>query len=292
MSYTPPTKLSCRQIQATDLPAVTDLLHEGFPKRSRNYWVKGLKRLAAHTPPPNCPRFGHVLEARGTLVGVLLTIFSTSPDGFGPVLRSNVSSWYVVPAFRIYAPLLVLRALRPDAAGYLNVSPADGTLPIITAQGFTKFCGGVFAALPMLQGSATPVQLIADPQRWRAISAMPEEDLRLLRDHAAFGCLGLWCETSRTGQPFIFRRRWVKAGGIPCAQLIYCRSLEELERHAGAIGRFLALRGLPLVLVPSERPLRGVPGRHFPNRLPMYFYGAVAPRIGDLSYTEAAVFGF
>jgi hypothetical protein len=24
----------------------------------------------------------------------------------------------------------------------------------------------------------------------------------------------------------------------------------------------------------------------------MYFYGAVAPRIGDLSYTEAAVFGF
>ena len=52
------------------------------------------------------------------------------------VPRCNLSSWYVEPSFRAYAPLLVSQALRHKHVTYLNVSPAPHTLPIIEAQGF------------------------------------------------------------------------------------------------------------------------------------------------------------
>ena len=137
---------------------------------------------------------------------------------------------------------------------------------------------------------ATPTRLVACRADWIAACNSPSY-LRLLIDHEAFGCLGLLCETRERIQPLIFRRRRIKLGGIWCAQLIYCRSLEDLEEVAAPVGRFLATRGLPLMLVATNRRLRGVPGRFFPEKLPMYFKGAQEPRVGDLSYTEAAVFG-
>lgn len=268
-----------------------DLLHTGFPKRPRSYWIEGLHRLTVRSEPQGYPKYGYLLQSGGEIVGVLLLIFSATDDGSGPTLRGNVSSWYVRPAFRAYAPLLVLRTIRHPAASYLNVSPAPDTLRIIAAQGFRQFSRGVFAALPMLaRTGAAPLRLRARAAEWQA-AAIPQADLRLLADHAAFGCLGLWCESGQGGQPLIFRRRRIKPGGVPCAQLIYCRSLEDLEELAGPVGRFLALRGMPLMLVACDRTLRGVPGRLFPDRLPMYFKGAQEPRQGDLSYTEAALFG-
>ncbi len=289
MSAPPAARVSCRQIAAADLPAVADLLHAGFPKRPRSYWVEGLQRLTLNHAPEGYPKYGYLLQSGGEVVGVLLLVFSARDDGSGPVLRGNVSSWHVRPAFRAYAPLLVLRAIRHAAARYLNVSPAPETLPIITAQGFRQFSRGVFAALPMLARSGT-ARLHANAAQWRAAD-IPHADLRLLSDHAAFGCLSLWCETRQGGQPLIFRRRRIKPGGIPCAHLIYCRSLEDLEAVAGPVGRYLALRGMPLMLVACDRALRGVPGRLFPDKLPMYFKGAESPRQGDLSYTEAALLG-
>ena len=111
---------------------------------------------------------------------------------------------------------------------------------------------------------------------WR----LPKADRQLLMDHTAFGCLGVWCRTPAGGQPLIFRRRWIKRC-VPCAHLIYCRSLETLEMAAPAIGRMLSSRGMPLLLVPTNRPLRRVPGRFFPDKLPVYCRGEPAPPIGD-----------
>ena len=44
------------------------------------------------------------------------------------------------------------QALRHKHVTYLNVSPAPHTLPIIEAQGFARYCDGVFVAVPMLNG--------------------------------------------------------------------------------------------------------------------------------------------
>jgi len=289
MPVPPAARVSCRPIEAADLVAITDLLHAGFPKRPRRYWVDALDRLTAREVPAGLPRYGYLLQSGGQPVGVLLLIFSAGADGGGSSGRGNVSSWYVQPAFGPYAPLLVLRGIRHKVATYLNVSPAPETLRIIAAQGFRQYSEGVFAAVPWLvPARGGRVRRVSQRADGEALG-IPAADCRLLTDHTAFGCLGMWCETAAGGQPLIVRRRLVKPG-IPCAQLIYCRSLADLEAMAGPVGRFLAMRGMPLLLVAANRPLRGVPGRFFAGKLPMYFKGT-EPRPGDLSYTEAALLG-
>jgi hypothetical protein len=44
-------------------------------------------------------------------------------------------------------------------------------------------------------------------------------------------------------------------------------------------------------MVDANGPVAGLGGRYFAERLPKYFRGPVEPRLGDLAYTEAALFG-
>jgi hypothetical protein len=286
----PAGKVSCRQIEMAHLPEIVNLLAMGFPRRSRVYWENGLHRLAQYRPPEGFPQFGYMLRVGERPIGVHLLISSPLPDGDAPLVRCNGSSWYVEESFRSYGLLLLIRATRQQPAMYTNISPRPETLPIIEAQGFRKYSQGMFVALPVLTHSHTPVRhFLTKRSQWEA-AGVRAQDIRLLSDHADFGCLPLWWETTADCQVMIFRRRLIKSC-LPCAQLIYCRSLEALEENMGAVGRYLAARGMPLVLVPSDRPLRGVPGRFFPDKMPMYAKGPRAPRIGDLSYTEAALLG-
>ena len=81
----------------------------------------------------------------------------------------------------------------------------------------------------------------------------------LLLQHAALGCISLWCTHAQSAYPFVFRTRLVKSA-IPCAQLIYCRDMPDFVRFAGPIGRFLALRGRPFVIVDANGPIAGLVG--------------------------------
>ena len=88
----------------------------------------------------------------------------------------------------------------------------------------------------------------------------------------------------------MFRPRLVK-GVIPCAQLVYCRDVDDFVRFARPIGRFLARRGQALVLIDANGPIPALIGRYFDAKMPKYFKGPDRPRLGDLAYTEAAMFG-
>ena len=78
---------------------------------------------------------------------------------------------------------------------------------------------------------------------------------------------------------------------MSCAQLVYCRDIDDFVRFARPIGRFLALRGRPLIIIDANGPIRGLVGHYFAGRMPRYFRGPERPRLGDLAYTEAALFG-
>ena len=269
----------CRQISEADLPQIAKLLAFGFPRRNLSWWRSGLARLALHSPPDGYPRFGYMLEAEGRSVGVHLLICSAQPSG----ARCNASSWFVREEFRSFATMLMLRATRQLPGAYVTL-PGSKVSPIVEALGSRRISQGVYAAAPLFARQSGDVQV----QDWQN-ARLSKADRRLLMDHTAFGCLGVWCHTPDGGQPLIFRRRWIKR--LPCAHLIYCRSLETLEMAAPAIGRMLASRGMPLLLVPTDRPLRGVPGRFFPDALPVYCRGEPAPPIGDMTYTWPAIFG-
>ena len=281
--------ISCRAITVSDLPAITDLLLEGFSSRSRIYWETGLRHLAGYAPPEGKPRFGYMLEAEGIPVGVILLIFSNVLGLETPAIRCNVSSWYVRPEFSAYAPLLSLRATKNDAMNYIDVWPATNTLGIIEAQGFSKAGSGYFVGVPTSGRERSDVTILSRRAQWERSKFISPDEMRLLADHERFGCICFWCETKTTGRPFVFRKRWFKIG-LSCAMLIYSRSLEDFELYAGRWA-FSTRRWLPVMLVGSDRAVRGMLGRSFPEKLPLYYKGVHRARGSDLSYTDAAIFG-
>jgi hypothetical protein len=105
--------IRCREIGRADLAAVADLLTRGFKYRSRDYWMDGLRRTSVREVPEGFPRFGYMLDHEGTPVGVLLLIYAARDAGGGTCIRCNVSSWYVEPAFRNYAPMLTKGGAAP-----------------------------------------------------------------------------------------------------------------------------------------------------------------------------------
>jgi hypothetical protein len=287
----PAPGLRCRLIDQADIGTVASLLARGFLVHDRGFWLDAFAQLSRHEPPPGLPKYGYLLESGGVVVGAILLICSTVKAGDAIIPRCNLSSWYVEPAFRAYAPMLIAHALRHKGATYLNVSPAPHTLPIIEAQGFSRYCDGIFVAAPMLKdlfGGGPNVAFLKADQSPNA--SFDRRDQQLLRQHAAHGCISLWCVADDRAYPFVFRPRLVK-GAIPCAQLIYCADLGDFVRFAGPIGRMLARRGLPLAIIDANGPIPGLFGWFRRGSMPKYFKGPQRPRLGDLAYTENAVMG-
>jgi hypothetical protein len=283
-------RIRCRQIGEADIPAVATLLTRGFPNRPHKFWLNALHELSRREPPADLPKYGYCLESGGALVGAILAIATTVRDGERETTRCNLSSWYVEPAYRLYAPMLSSHASGRKDVTYLNVSPAPHTRPIIEAQGFSRYCDGVFVALPFLQPwSGSGGVKVFDARRDPTATFAPFEH-DILQGHAHHGCLSLWCEASGRAYPFVFRPRLVK-GFLPCAQLIYCSDVADFVRFAGPIGRYLARRGRPLVIIDSNGPIAGLIGTFRRGSMPKYFKGPLRPRLGDLAYTEYAVLG-
>jgi hypothetical protein len=283
--------LRCRQIGEADFPAVATLLARGFRKRSCQFWQRAFERLRKlEPPPPPFPKYGYLLESDGIPVGVLLLLCGTMGTGDAIATRCNLSSWYAEPEFRAHATLLVSMALRRKDVTYLNVSPAEHTLRIIEAQGFVRYCDGIFLAVPLLSRSLRSERVKVLDAHQRPEVAFDRRDQDLLLDHAALGCTSIWCVTPERAYPFVFRRRSVE-GVIPCMQMIYCNDIADFVRFAAPLGRFLALHGGLFVMVDANGPLPGLVGKFFRNKMPKYFKGPQRPRLGDLAYTEIAVLG-
>jgi hypothetical protein len=284
-----PSEIRARRITPADRDAVAALLHKGFGlRRTRAFWQGAVDTLATRNVPDGMPQLGYLLESDGRVVGAILVIASTPRTGADPdAVRCSLSSWYVEPHFRIYAAMLAAIALRHDGATHLNISPAASTLPTLAVQGYARYCDGAFVACPLLvRGDPHATVLAANSE-----PAVPFEafEWNLLRDHAAFGCIAFWCATAERAYPFVFRRRLAKFV-LPCAQLIYCRDTADVVRFSGLIGRYLAIRGCPFVIIDAGGPIPGLPGFYLDGR-PKYFKGPDRPRLGDLAYTEAALFG-
>jgi len=283
--------IRCRQIGERDVPAVAQLLARGFPNRKRQFWLQGLDQLARREPPRDLPKYGYLLETNGEVVGAILLICAAMrPGGAAEPPRCNLSSWYVEPAYRAYASLLVSHALRHKDVTYLNVSAAPHTWPIIEAQGFLRYSEGLFISLPVLNSrSGGETVHVFDASRRPAV-AFDRFDQEVLDQHAGHGCISLWCATAERAYPFVFRRRLVK-DFIPYAQLIYCRDIADFVRFAGPLGWHLAWRGRPIVIVDSNGVIPGLAGIFRRGKNPKYFKGPQRPRLGDLAYTEYAILG-
>ncbi len=282
--------IRCRQITDKDVPGITALLARGFPSSDAQFWRNALAQLGARHPPADLPQYGYLLESGDKPVGAILLICAHLQTRDTSVRRCNLSSWYVEPEFRSYAALLVSRALSLKDTTFLNISAAPHTWPIIEAQGFSRYSNGVFVAVPALDGPFGGSGVTILDARTQPTVAFDPLEQDILRQHAALGCISLWCATSERAYPFVFRPRRIKKL-LPCAQLIYCRDVDDFVRFAGPLGRRLLRHGKPFVIVDANAPIPGLVGFYRNGIMPRYFKGPQKPRLGDLAYTEYAVLG-
>ena len=282
-----------REIQENDLEATADLLTRGFVHRSREYWIRGLRRQSARSLPQDAPRYGYLLESEGKPVGCLLLIYSTKMIDGAAATCCNVSSWYVDAEFRNYAALFASMTQKRKDITYFNVTPAFPTWPILEAQGFKTYCRGLYFSLPALSRGGGGMQVEAVMPDTRSIPGMPDHELAMLKRHAGYGCLSLVCRTAEETVPFIFfplrKRRGIIP--LPALQLGFCREIADYVGCAGAIGRYLLRRGRPIVILDANGPIADLAGVYSEARGRKYFKGPARPRLGDLADTELAIFG-
>jgi hypothetical protein len=281
-------QLRVREITDADRGGVAKLLAKGF-QRPFWYYAGALERLSRHSTPPGWPKYGFLMEADGVPVGAVLLIFSNLRSGVNTQVRCNVTSWYVEPAYQSYAAIFTSRALRHREVTYINISARPAARPIIMAQGFQRYSAGQYVAVPALRGGSRD-----GPVRVCGIHAVSDKqvdkaDQELLAAHAEFGCISLWCVTRERAYPFVFLPRVFKRL-LPGVQLIYCRDIEDLTRFAGPLGRFLLARGRFVVSIDSNGPVAALPGRYLEGKSPRFFKGPAPPRLGDIAYTQAAMF--
>ena len=212
-------------------------------------------------------------------------------DGAVSVRFCTGSSLYVQPAFGSYAPLLVRRAERHKGITYLNIRPSCHTWPMVEAQGYKRFCNGQFVSIPIL----CKLQPDAHIQVHEATSnachdaRLQRYEADLLSAHTSYGCISVICALNGNLYPFVFGLR--RKFHLPLAHLIYCRDQKDFILLAGPLGRFLGKRGFALVVLDAEGPIPNLFGKYLAIG-PKYWKGPAPPRLGDLAYTELAMFGF
>jgi hypothetical protein len=287
-----PATVACRQIDEADLSGVADLLTRGFPGRRAVYWMRGFARMAALATPEGYPRFGYMIENDGKPVGVILLLYHQMLDAAGaPYIRCNLSSWYVEPAMRSYASMLVSFALKRPEVTYINISPAPPTWPVVEAQGFRRFSQGQFFALPALSLKGVGSSVLRLPSS--VTSDITAVERGILMDHAQLGCVSLVCRTKNGDLPFVFAPFSIRAGRVPLPfmRLIYCRDAADFHACAGALGRYLLRHGVVSVLLDVMDTMPPLPGMYSQKLGRKYFKGQHPPHLGDLAYSEYAVFG-
>jgi hypothetical protein len=286
-------QIRCREIAASDIDAVADLLTRGFVGRARDYWIQGLRRQAEREVPQNYPRFGYMLDHEGAPVGVLLLLYSARGKGEETSIHCNLSSWYVEPRFRNYAPMLTSVAQRLKEVTYFNISPAHWTWPIIEAQGFRTYCQGLFFSLPVLSRPMAGMTADIVTSDTTTVAGLLPDEVALLKRHAAYGCLSVICRTADRAYPFVLTPMRIRRGWIapPAMQLIYFRDVADYVACAGAIGRLLLRWGKISVIVDANGRIDGLRGFYTEKRGRKYSKGPHRPRLGDLSDTELVVYG-
>ncbi|WP_287086618.1 hypothetical protein [Mesorhizobium sp.] len=286
-----PADVHCRPIREADWEGVVDCLCRGFPERDRSYWTQALIRLSQRPAVADFPQYGLALEKADRIVGVVLTLYTRYRRQEGDEIRCNLSSWSVDEEFRPYAIKLITTILKQRDVTYTNVSPAPATLKHNLALGFRLFSSGQFAFLPLFSSVQRSCRVLEARPDLAEMAMLSDSERYILSEHAALDCLSLICICDGAAFPFVLMPRRILRGLIPSYQVIYCRSLADLSRCAGAVGRFLLRSGILLCVVDAKEPIAGLFGWYRPNRGLKYFKGPRPPSLGDLTFTELVIFG-
>lgn len=276
-----------RQILESDAGEVVKLLAEGFRSRPTAYWARAFQMLVLQEAPLGQAQIGFLMQEAAEIVGILLIIWTPPGVLEKGQMRANLSSWYVRPAFRSFAAMLLAKACRHAGVTYLNVSAAAHTIQICEALGFKKYVAGQSVSVPLLSQGENVNRVF---RFGTEADRLPVVARRIVADHVAMGCLGLVGEIGDVQVPFLFVKRRIR-GWIPAWQLIYCQGLGEFEACARPLGWYFLRQGSLFVICDANDKFQSMPSVFYADKIPKYYKGPDLPNACDLSFTEIPLFG-
>lgn len=268
------SRVHCRPIAESDLNGLADLLTRGFPATRRSTWINGFARWQQMPTVEGVPRYGYLLDGGVGPVGVILLISSRR----GGQIIANLSSWYVEPQWRTHSTMLIGLATKLKHITYLNASPAAHTWRTLQTQGFTPYNFGRSAVFAL-------------PGRGHVSEAIPDElpEAQLLHDHRKMGWISLVVDKDGIVSPFVFKPRMLDRPPMPVMDVMFTRSPDDFRRCASALARHFLRSGSLGFLIDGD--MEGHLSHYVEGKEPRYFKGPYRPVLGDLAYTEKAIFG-
>ena len=268
------SRVQCRPIAQNDLEGLADLLTRGFPGTRRDYWTAGFARWNTLPAIAEMPRYGYLLDTGFGPAGAILMISSRR----GAHVVSNLCGWHVDPQWKGHAGLLISMATKFRQVTYLNASPAPKIWRALQAQGFSPYNFGRTAVFAL-------------PGRGAVSERIPDDlpEAQLLRDHRAMGWMSLTVEKDGIVSPFVLAPRHLDKPKVPVMDVMFCRGAGDLRRCAGALARHFLPRGKLGFLIDGD--MESLLSHYAEGREPRYFKGPYRPVLGDLAYTEKAIFG-
>lgn len=246
--------MALRPIDPAYVAAAVAVLSIGFPKATALFWQGALDRLRAFggNAEAGVP-IGHLLMADEKPVGVILTPaqMRTLPDGTRRKIV-NLSSWYIDPAHRWRAPVM-LRAVTRDAdALYTDLTPTLEVQKMLPAFGFKPVNRGLKRLFTPLAALARRIFGRVRDLKAAPGDAVPEATRALLESHRDFDCLPCALNAEGGWHPLLFKARRVRR--LPAAELVYCEDHALLERHMAAVARYLLKRGKLFLIIEDRTP--------------------------------------
>jgi len=285
-------------IDETNMGAALDLLEQGFPARSREFFTTGIARMAALGDNAGLP-VGQLLVVKDKACGVVLTLGSRCRAGTPhdePERTVNFSSWYIAPDQRWRAPFMLSKLVADKSALYTDLTPTEPVRAMLEALGFEKLNDGQSVVVAPLAGIAKRAAAeVLDPGREGRIWT-DKQTLDMLDAHRPFGCEPLIIRDERGDTSTMFKRCSLR--GLPAARLIYCTDNAAFQRNLGAVARYLLLKRFYALIVFDTRSETDVGGITFANRGLRYARGpalAVDRKFDnrtDFSGSELALFDF
>ncbi|XHE14555.1 hypothetical protein PCC82_07430 [Agrobacterium deltaense] len=261
--------------------AAVALLTKGFPEKSEAFWSRGLSLVSAHHARLNFGEIGQLLMKGDDAVGVLLTIKSRLPDEDRMVV--NLSSWYVEPSSRWFAPRMLQMASSSQEETFTDLTPSPEACKLNERLGFSTVTDYTLF-YPLLPKALGPARARLRPLADVPPGALPAAMRDMLEDHARFGCMVAVMEADGRHHPLVFLKTMTKR--LPTARLIYCEDRQLAQRHISAIARHLLRKGRLAMTMAASDEERDAGGFAVLKSAPMQVKGVWNPRFINETYSE------
>lgn len=261
--------------------AAVGLLAKGFPEKSEAFWARGLSLIGEHHERRHLGPIGQLLMKGGDVAGVLLTIRSRLPDTNRVIV--NLSSWYVEPSCRWFAPRMLQMASSAENELFTDLTPSPEARQLNERLGFHTVTNcTLFYPLPLTTFRPTGGRL--HPFTQTTAKTLSSETRDMLEDHARLGCIVAILEAEGRPYPLVFLKTITKK--LPSARLIYCEDRQIAQSHLPAIARHLLSKGrLALTMAACEED-RKAAGFAAHKIAPIQVKGAWNPRFINETYSE------